>query len=1365
MTAAFDEAGSAHDEPPPNDHNTASASLDAAPLVYAAIPERIEPAAHDSEREKWDRYYRGQQLPVESAASAEFSSDLAGMIADFLPAGSRVLEAGCGEGFQSLALARQDRYDLALMDFSSEALRLAKLLFAREGRTAQFMQGDVLAPGEPEYDLVANAGVLEHYRAEDQVKFLRGMASRSRNYVLVLVPNRYCYWYWIWRLRVIRDGNWPYGRECPLADLSAIFEAAGLKLCGQRYTAASWTETFINQLEGLTDEDRETILAAHRSPFLPDSAKGYLLAAVGSVRSDAPVLPAPWSQQRQPSDITLAEACAALADVTGQRLSLEQQLRDARTASSGQSRRDKLMMLGARLDELHAWVEKLNEQLTRKSSEALGLWERYQDLDARYAAAMADMEQTRAHCTELARGVETSRARAAELEARIAADQQRVAEFDAQMARTQALCDEQHRLFEEKSAEADRIWRAYTAEKKNADTRATQIELQSADLQRLSASNQYLDRRLSDILNSTGWRVLQVMYKIRFFLFPRGSLRERGAKWLMQQRRKLRSRALAREAQRDNAAVAGSAADTGTAETIRTGTPGLVSVILPVYNQANLLRSSIESVLAQTYPDFELVVINDGSSDGVERVLAEYRDHPKVRVLSQKNQRLPKALSNGFTFARGEFWTWTSADNLMEPLQLERQVAFLRANPDAQMVYCDYIAIDDRGEPLRDPNFRPHNRRSPESCEIHIPRDAALLNVEQDNFIGACFMYRGWAGRILGDYAPNLGVEDYDYWMRMNTLFSIRHLGTDEVLYRYRVHDNTLSAHAAEHRILERVQRLMRHDQERRAFFAKPFQIYADRPTREWLAGLDLGSHTVDEWPAHAPADGAKSVVLVHANSLPELARAERPAGAAVIAWFGDDPATPYRAASHIQHFVDGCFAADARTLARLELHTRAAWQVAPGAALLRAALARASDALFNRATIPPAEAVRELPQTLRREGPPLRVLLQADHFAQGGLEHVMLDLADLLIETGSQVTLLSLGREGPAVALARSRGLDYRHLGEEQRAADYRRLLTSEKFDVVSAHYSLFGADIAAELRIPFVQTVHNTYVWLSDEDRAQHRAADPFTAAYCCVSSAAALYADTRLGLSVDKMLVVPNGIDVDAMKAVCERADRSAIRRELGLDERDFVFLNVGSIYPPKSHHLLLAALRTARERNKRIKVAFLGRAMDEPYAERVRRQAGALGVADAVLWLGYQTDPQRYYHACDAFALPSFIEGWSLALTEALVAGLPIVATDVGGARDALGAPHHFLIPAPFQSITDVDVHNWYDLLEREHPAFVQTLADALVAAADTKRTPPTAEQLRRLDRRCAYQGYLRVFEWLVSGGTAAAARPWVWALHA
>ena len=162
------------------------------------------------------------------------------------------------------------------------------------------------------------------------------------------------------------------------------------------------------------------------------------------------------------------------------------------------------------------------------------------------------------------------------------------------------------------------------------------------------------------------------------------------------------------------------------------------------------------------------------------------------------------------------------------------------------MVYADYVAIDDRGEPLADPTFRPHNRRPASSPEIHLPRDPREINVVCDNFIGPCFLYRNIVGRLIGDYDPGLGIEDYDYWMRVNHAFRIEHLGTDETLYRYRVHDRSLSGRAAELKIAERVAALMRTERSRNRFVSQALDPGRRRPRRP--ARLEGCTRTPHHW-------------------------------------------------------------------------------------------------------------------------------------------------------------------------------------------------------------------------------------------------------------------------------------------------------------------------------------------------------------------------------------------------------------------------------------------------------------------------------------------------------------------------------------
>ncbi len=265
------------------------------------------------ERQKWDNYYATLPMLEIDDATQDFGDDLAERIGELLPRGGKVLEAGCGAGWQSLALAQKGRFQLTLMDFSSEALGYAERIFTQHQLSAEFVDGDVFSCGKPEYDLVFNAGVLEHYTFDQQAAFLRGMASRSTKYVLALVPNRMCYWYWLWRMQRSARGGWPFGKEMPMTDMSAAFEAAGLRFLGHWFGGATWSEFFIKDLEGLDDRLRDEIMAVHRSSVVPEKQRAYLVAALGCKENVASV-PSCWDTSSGSSDFALDQLTASLAD-------------------------------------------------------------------------------------------------------------------------------------------------------------------------------------------------------------------------------------------------------------------------------------------------------------------------------------------------------------------------------------------------------------------------------------------------------------------------------------------------------------------------------------------------------------------------------------------------------------------------------------------------------------------------------------------------------------------------------------------------------------------------------------------------------------------------------------------------------------------------------------------------------------------------------------------------------------------------------------------------------------------------------------------------------------------------------------------
>src|SRR5947208_1892926 len=123
----------------------------------------------------------------------------------------------------------------------------------------------------------------------------------------------------------------------------------------------------------------------------------------------------------------------------------------------------------------------------------------------------------------------------------------------------------------------------------------------------------------------------------------------------------------------------------------------LVSVIIPCYNQAHFLSAAIESILNQTYPHFEIIAVNDGSTDNTAEIATR---NAKVRYFYQPNQGLPAARNAGAQASRGAYLVFLDADDLLLPNALEDGVKCLREHPECGLVYGLYELMAEDGAPL-----------------------------------------------------------------------------------------------------------------------------------------------------------------------------------------------------------------------------------------------------------------------------------------------------------------------------------------------------------------------------------------------------------------------------------------------------------------------------------------------------------------------------------------------------------------------------------------------------------------------------------------------------------------------------------------
>src|SRR3989337_2996755 len=122
-----------------------------------------------------------------------------------------------------------------------------------------------------------------------------------------------------------------------------------------------------------------------------------------------------------------------------------------------------------------------------------------------------------------------------------------------------------------------------------------------------------------------------------------------------------------------------------------------VSVIMSVYNGERHLRESVDSILNQTFQDFEFIIINDGSKDQSKYILESYKDE-RIKLIHNKNMGLTKSLNIGISIAKGKYIARQDADDISEPERLKTQYDFMEANPGLGLIGSQFEVIKENGE-------------------------------------------------------------------------------------------------------------------------------------------------------------------------------------------------------------------------------------------------------------------------------------------------------------------------------------------------------------------------------------------------------------------------------------------------------------------------------------------------------------------------------------------------------------------------------------------------------------------------------------------------------------------------------------------
>lgn len=208
--------------------------------------------------------------------------------------------------------------------------------------------------------------------------------------------------------------------------------------------------------------------------------------------------------------------------------------------------------------------------------------------------------------------------------------------------------------------------------------------------------------------------------------------------------------------------------------------PPAISIVIPAYNRAKFIGAAVGSVLGQTFKDFELIVWDDGSTDGTADVAtAAAGNDSRVRIVRAEHRGLGAAMNAGVAEARGKFIGQVDSDDAIAPTALAETAGYLDAHPNAGLVYTQYVTMDENGR------LGAVGKR----CAIPYSKERLLIDFMVFHFR----LIRRDLFERSGGYDSELEAAiDYDFCLRLSEITQIEHLARP--LYFYRVHKGSLSS-------------------------------------------------------------------------------------------------------------------------------------------------------------------------------------------------------------------------------------------------------------------------------------------------------------------------------------------------------------------------------------------------------------------------------------------------------------------------------------------------------------------------------------------------------------------------------------------
>lgn len=347
-------------------------------------------------------------------------------------------------------------------------------------------------------------------------------------------------------------------------------------------------------------------------------------------------------------------------------------------------------------------------------------------------------------------------------------------------------------------------------------------------------------------------------------------------------------------------------------------------------------------------------------------------------------------------------------------------------------------------------------------------------------------------------------------------------------------------------------------------------------------------------------------------------------------------------------------------------------------------------------------------------------IAFQVNEMDKGGLEEVVLQLATSkkIREKYNTVIISEFSPKGYLAEIIKKEGIPVYSFFKNTK--NISKLVKTLNIKIAHFHYNISGIEEYKNLAVRTIYTIHNNYIWFNKEDTITRKKAYAFVDKFVAVSSQVKEYFCEKFKIDKSKVLVIPNGIKYQETKDLIPFS-----KPEIGFDEEDFVFINIASFNPNKYHFAQLKALKEINKKYKNVKLLLIGNIHDEFYFEKVKEMISKLNLENNVKILGFvqKTDVYKFLKMSDCFIMTSLTEGFSIAMSEAMMVGKPMILTDVGGARDVIqNNDIGIVVPHAFQNMQDFNIKNIIDKYSKNEFYFdnVSSIEKAMVNIYENKQ---------------------------------------------